>query len=62
VNVVELMKKIMHWWRKVELFTRTIHGRLVELLCFLTHLANKKMTVSALRALSEYYMSKKKID
>lgn len=69
VNVVELMKKnnavIGGEGNGGIIYPELHYGRdsLVGVALFLTHLANKKMTVSALRALyPEYYMSKNKIE
>ncbi|MBU0942324.1 MAG: phosphoglucosamine mutase [Bacteroidetes bacterium] len=69
VNVVELMKKnhaiIGGEGNGGIIYPESHYGRdsLVGVALFLTHLANKKMTVSALRAsYPEYYMSKNKIE
>ncbi len=69
VNVVELMKKnnaiIGGEGNGGIIYPELHYGRdsLVGVALFLTHLANKKMTVSALRAsYPEYYMSKNKIE
>ena len=69
VNVVELMKinnAIIGGEGNGGIIYPELHyGRdsLVGVALFLTHLANKKMTVSALRAsYPEYFMSKKKIE
>lgn len=69
VNVVELMKKnsaiIGGEGNGGIIYPKLHYGRdsLVGVALFLTHLANKKMTVSALRAsYPEYYMSKNKIE
>ena len=69
VNVVKLMKKnnaiIGGEGNGGIIYPELHYGRdsLVGVALFLTHLANKKMTVSALRAsYPEYYMSKNKIE
>lgn len=69
VNVVELMKKnnaiIGGEGNGGIIYPELHYGRdsLVGVALFLTHLANKKMSVSALRAsYPEYYMSKNKIE
>ncbi len=69
VNVVELMKKnnaiIGGEGNGGIIYPELHYGRdsLVGVALFLTHLANKKITVSALRAsYPEYYMSKNKIE
>ena len=69
VNVVELMKKnnavIGGEGNGGIIYPELHYGRdsLVGVALFLTHLANKKMTVSALRAsYPQYYMSKNKIE
>ena len=69
VNVVELMKKnnavIGGEGNGGIIYPELHYGRdsLVGVALFLTHLADKKMTVSALRAsYPEYYMSKNKIE
>jgi len=69
VNVVELMKKnnaiIGGEGNGGIIYPELHYGRdsLVGVALFLTHLANKKMPVSALRAsYPEYYMSKNKIE
>ena len=69
VNVVELMKKnnaiIGGEGNGGIIYPELHYGRdsLVGVALFLTHLANKKMKVSALRAsYPEYYMSKNKIE
>ncbi|CAM3096193.1 phosphoglucosamine mutase [Flavobacterium frigoris] len=69
VNVVDLMKKnnaiIGGEGNGGIIYPESHYGRdsLVGVALFLTHLANKKMTVSALRAsYPEYYMSKNKIE
>ncbi|WP_417941441.1 phosphoglucosamine mutase [Flavobacterium sp. RS13.1] len=69
VNVVELMKKnnaiIGGEGNGGIIYPESHYGRdsLVGVALFLTHLANKKMSVSALRAsYPEYYMSKNKIE
>ncbi|MXO06781.1 phosphoglucosamine mutase [Flavobacterium sp. HBTb2-11-1] len=69
VNVVELMKKnnavIGGEGNGGIIYPELHYGRdsLVGVALFLTHLANKKMAVSALRAsYPEYYMSKNKIE
>jgi len=69
VNVVELMKKnhavIGGEGNGGIIYPELHYGRdsLVGVALFLTHLANKKMKVSALRkTYSEYYMSKNKIE
>ncbi len=69
VNVVELMKKnnaiIGGEGNGGIIYPELHYGRdsLVGVALFLTHLANKKMTVSAVRAsYPEYYMSKNKIE
>jgi phosphomannomutase len=69
VNVVELMKKnnaiIGGEGNGGIIYPESHYGRdsLVGVALFLTHLANKKMTVAALRAsYPEYYMSKNKIE
>ena len=69
VNVVELMKKnnaiIGGEGNGGIIYPESHYGRdsLVGVALFLTHLANKKMTVSSLRAsYPEYYMSKNKIE
>lgn len=69
VNVVDLMKKnnaiIGGEGNGGIIYPELHYGRdsLVGVALFLTHLANKKMTVSALRAsYPEYYMSKNKIE
>jgi phosphomannomutase len=69
VNVVDLMKKnnaiIGGEGNGGIIYPQSHYGRdsLVGVALFLTHLANKKMTVSDLRAsYSEYYMSKNKIE
>ena len=69
VNVVELMKKnnavIGGEGNGGIIYPELHYGRdsLVGVALFLTHLANQKMTVSALRAsYPEYYMSKNKIE
>jgi phosphomannomutase len=69
VNVVDLMKKnkaiIGGEGNGGIIYPELHYGRdsLVGVALFLTHLANKKMTVSALRATyPEYYMSKNKIE
>ncbi|MDG2433918.1 phosphoglucosamine mutase, partial [Flavobacterium sp.] len=69
VNVVELMKKnnaiIGGEGNGGIIYPDSHYGRdsLVGVALFLTHLANKKMSVSALRAsYPEYYMSKNKIE
>ncbi|KAF2515716.1 phosphoglucosamine mutase [Flavobacterium foetidum] len=69
VNVVELMKKnnavIGGEGNGGIIYPELHYGRdsLVGVALFLTHLANKKMTVAALRAsYPEYYMSKNKIE
>ena len=69
VNVVELMKKtnaiIGGEGNGGIIYPEFHYGRdsLVGVALFLTHLANKKMTVSELRATyPEYYMSKNKIE
>ena len=69
VNVVELMKKnnaiIGGEGNGGIIYPELHYGRdsLVGVALFLTHLANKKMTVSALRSsYPEYYMSKNKIE
>ena len=69
VNVVALMKKknavIGGEGNGGIIYPELHYGRdsLVGVALFLTHLANKKMTVSALRAsYPEYYMSKNKIE
>lgn len=69
VNVVELMKKnnavIGGEGNGGIIYPELHYGRdsLVGVALFLTHLANKKTTVSALRAsYPEYYMSKNKIE
>ena len=69
VNVVELIKKnnavIGGEGNGGIIYPELHYGRdsLVGVALFLTHLANKKMTVSALRAsYPEYYMSKNKIE
>ena len=69
VNVVELMKKnnavIGGEGTGGIIYPELHYGRdsLVGVALFLTHLANKKMTVSALRAsYPQYYMSKNKIE
>jgi phosphomannomutase len=69
VNVVDLMKKnnaiIGGEGNGGIIYPESHHGRdsLVGVALFLTHLANKKMKVSALRAsYPEYYMSKNKIE
>ena len=69
VNVVELMKKnnaiIGGEGNGGIIYPELHYGRdsLVGVALFLTHLANKKMTVSTLRAsYPEYYMSKNKIE
>jgi phosphomannomutase len=69
VNVVELMKKnnaiIGGEGNGGIIYPELHYGRdsLVGVALFLTHLANKKMTVSALRAsYPEYFMSKNKIE
>lgn len=69
VNVVALMKKnnaiIGGEGNGGIIYPESHYGRdsLVGVALFLTHLANKKMTVSALRAsYPEYYMSKNKIE
>jgi len=69
VNVVELMKNnnaiIGGEGNGVIIYPELHYGRdiLVGVALFLTHLANKKMKVSALRAsYPEYYMSKNKIE
>jgi phosphomannomutase len=69
VNVVELMKKnnavIGGEGNGGIIYPELHYGRdsLVGVALFLTHLANKKMTISALRAsYPEYYMSKNKIE
>ena len=69
VNVVELMKKnnavIGGEGNGGIIYPELHYGRdsLVGVALFLTHLANKKMTVSALRAsCPQYYMSKNKIE
>jgi len=69
VNVVELMKKnnaiIGGEGNGGIIYPASHYGRdsMVGVALFLTHLANKKMSVSALRAsYPEYYMSKNKIE
>ena len=69
VNVVELMKKnnaiIGGEGNGGIIYPASHYGRdsMVGIALFLTHLANKKMSVSALRAsYPEYYMSKNKIE
>jgi phosphomannomutase len=69
VNVVELMKRnnaiIGGEGNGGIIYPESHYGRdsLVGVALFLTHLANKKMSVSALRAsYPEYYMSKNKIE
>nr|WP_315159267.1 phosphoglucosamine mutase [uncultured Flavobacterium sp.] len=69
VNVVELMKKnnaiIGGEGNGGIIYPESHYGRdsMVGVALFLTHLANKKMSVSALRAsYPEYYMSKNKIE
>ncbi|HTG66563.1 MAG TPA: phosphoglucosamine mutase [Flavobacterium sp.] len=69
VNVVELMKKnnavIGGEGNGGIIYPESHYGRdsLVGVALFLTHLANKKMSVAALRAsYPEYYMSKNKIE
>ena len=69
VNVVDLMKKnnaiIGGEGNGGIIYPESHYGRdsLVGVALFLTHLANKKMSVSALRAsYPEYYMSKNKIE
>ncbi|WP_418262761.1 phosphoglucosamine mutase [Flavobacterium faecale] len=69
VNVVELMKKnnaiIGGEGNGGIIYPESHYGRdsMVGIALFLTHLANKKMSVSALRAsYPEYYMSKNKIE
>lgn len=69
VNVVELMKKnnaiIGGEGNGGIIYPESHYGRdsLVGVALFLTHLANKKISVSALRAsYPEYYMSKNKIE
>ncbi|MGG7035676.1 MAG: phosphoglucosamine mutase [Flavobacterium sp.] len=69
VNVVEMMKKnnaiIGGEGNGGIIYPELHYGRdsLVGVALFLTHLANKKMSVSALRAsYPEYYMSKNKIE
>jgi phosphomannomutase len=69
VNVVELMKKnnaiIGGEGNGGIIYPESHYGRdsLVGVALFLTHLANKQMSVSALRAsYPEYYMSKNKIE
>jgi len=69
VNVVDLMKKnnaiIGGEGNGGIIYPESHYGRdsLVGVALFLTHLANKKMTVSTLRAsYPEYYMSKNKIE
>ena len=69
VNVVELMKKnnaiIGGEGNGGIIYPASHYGRdsMVGIALFLTHLANKKITVSALRAsYPEYYMSKNKIE
>ena len=69
VNVVELMKKnnaiIGGEGNGGIIYPELHYGRdsLIGVALFLTHLANKKMSVSALRAsYPEYYMSKNKIE
>ncbi|SHM92427.1 phosphoglucosamine mutase [Flavobacterium chilense] len=69
VNVVELMKKnnaiIGGEGNGGIIYPESHYGRdsLVGVALFLTHLANKKVSVSALRAsYPEYYMSKNKIE
>jgi len=69
VNVVELMKKnnaiIGGEGNGGIIYPESHYGRdsLVGIALFLTHLANKKISVSALRAsYPEYYMSKNKIE
>ena len=69
VNVVELMKKnnavIGGEGNGGIIYPELHYGRdsLVGVALFLTHLANKKMTVSALRAsYPQYYMTKNKIE
>jgi phosphomannomutase len=65
VNVVELMKKNNAIIGGGIIYPELHYGRdsLVGVALFLTHLANKKMKVSALRAsYPEYYMSKNKIE
>jgi phosphomannomutase len=69
VNVVDLMKNnnaiIGGEGNGGIIYPESHYGRdsLVGVALFLTHLANKKMTVSALRAsYPEYYMSKNKIE
>jgi phosphomannomutase len=69
VNVVDLMKKnnaiIGGEGNGGIIYPELHYGRdsLVGVALFLTHLANKKMTVSKLRAsYPEYYMSKNKIE
>ncbi|WP_367770484.1 phosphoglucosamine mutase [Flavobacterium sp. WC2421] len=69
VNVVDLIKKnnaiIGGEGNGGIIYPESHYGRdsLVGVALFLTHLANKKMTVSALRAsYPEYYMSKNKIE
>ena len=69
VNVVELMKKnnavIGGEGNGGIIYPELHYGRdsVVGVALFLTHLANKKMTVSALRAsYPQYYMSKNKIE
>ncbi|AWG22418.1 phosphoglucosamine mutase [Flavobacterium faecale] len=69
VNVVDLMKKnnaiIGGEGNGGIIYPASHYGRdsMVGIALFLTHLANKKMTVSALRAsYPEYYMSKNKIE
>jgi phosphomannomutase len=69
VNVVELMKKnnaiIGGEGNGGIIYPESHYGRdsLVGVALFLTHLSNKKMSVSALRAsYPEYYMSKNKIE
>lgn len=69
VNVVDLMKKnnaiIGGEGNGGIIYPELHYGRdsLVGVALFLTHLANKKMTVSALRAsYPQYYMSKNKIE
>jgi phosphomannomutase len=69
VNVVELMKKnnaiIGGEGNGGIIYPESHYGRdsMVGVALFLTHLANKKMKVSALRAsYPEYYMSKNKIE